>query len=346
MKPALLLLALLSLAACARVPQPGVTELVYATPYPPGHPFSRADREWMDFVEQRSGGSLRIRPSWSGALLSADHSLVELRHGVADIGLITPIYVKGGVHLIRIQSGFYSGATRIESQLALYRCMAAASPQFAHELQGLKVLAVQGGVLPGIVTRDRQVRSLQDLQGMRLRAPTELLSVLRDLGVDPVSMPMGEVYSALAKGIIDGVVAPADTFRSQHFAEVARYFITLQVPRGAYPARAMGERRWLSLTPAQRQVLDEATPVWEAALARQAQRGQDDGYVEARKGNVQIVDIDPQEQQRFEQLYLQHARRNANALQRFGIDGGKVLDVARASLQTDGSVQCAGGNGS
>lgn len=341
-----LLLVCLLVAACTRQPTPGVTELVYATPYAPGHPFSRADREWMDFVEKRSGGSLRIRPSWSGALLSADHSLVELRHGVADIGLITPIYVKGGVHLIRIQSGFYSGATRIESQLALYRCMAAASPQFARELQGLKVLAVQGGVLPGIVTRNRQVRSLQDLQGMRLRAPTELLSVLRDLGVDPVSMPMGEVYSALAKGIIDGVVAPADTFRSQHFAEVARYFITLQVPRGAYPARAMGERRWLSLTPAQRQVLDEATPVWEAALARQAQRGQDDGYAAARKGNVQIVDIAAQEQQRFEQLYLQHARRNADGLQQFGIDGGAVLDVARASLQADGSVQCAGGNGS
>ncbi len=85
-----------------------MTELVYATPYSPTHPFSRADQRWMDFVEQRSGGSLRIRPSWSGALLSSEHSMKELRHGVVDIGLITPIYVKGGAHLIRIQSGFYA----------------------------------------------------------------------------------------------------------------------------------------------------------------------------------------------------------------------------------------------
>jgi TRAP-type C4-dicarboxylate transport system substrate-binding protein len=108
------------LAGCARPPEPGVTELVYATPYSPGHPFSRADQRWMRFVEERSGGSLRIRPSWSGALLSSEHSLVELRHGVADIGLITPIYVKGGAHLIRMQSGFYSGVTTIEQQVALY----------------------------------------------------------------------------------------------------------------------------------------------------------------------------------------------------------------------------------
>ena len=75
-------------------------------------------------VEEQSGGTLRIRPSWSGALLSSEHSMEELRHGVVDIGLITPIYVKGGEHLIRIQSGFYSGAATIESQVALYRCLA------------------------------------------------------------------------------------------------------------------------------------------------------------------------------------------------------------------------------
>ena len=55
-------------------------------------------------------------------------------------------------------------------------------------------------------------------------------------------MPMGEVYSALAKGVIDGVVAPADTLRSLHFAEVAHYFTDdpLQ-PRRLSRARHVGE---------------------------------------------------------------------------------------------------------
>ena len=48
-------------------------------------------------------------------------------------------------------------------------------------------------------------------------------------------MPMGEVYSALAKGVIDGVIAPADTFKSLHFAEVAHYFTAL--PSRAAPIR-------------------------------------------------------------------------------------------------------------
>ena len=65
--------------------------------------------------------------------------------------------------------------------------------------------------------------------------------MLRHFGADPVEMPMGEVYSALAKGVLDGVIAPADTLKSLHFAEVAQYFNTLSVPRGAYAARAMGD---------------------------------------------------------------------------------------------------------
>ena len=334
--------AALLLTACSRQVTPGLTELVYATPYSPNHPFSRADREWMTFVEQRSGGTLRIRPSWSGALLSADHSMIELRHGVADIGLITPIYVKGGVHLIRIQSGFYSGADTVPKQLALYRCMAQASPQYAHELQGLHVLAVQGGVLPGLITRSKPIAKLDDLRGLRLRAPTELLSVLRSLGADPVSMPMGEVYSALAKGVIDGVVAPLDTFKSMHFAEVAGFYTALAVPRGAYPARAMSQRRWDSLTLAQQQVLDEGVAVWEAALARQALRGQEDGLKAAQAGHVVMAPVDATQQQRFDQLYLRDARRNAEGLQRLGIDGLAVFSIGRSSLRPDGTVVCPG----
>lgn len=333
------LLAVL-LAACTRAPERGVTELVYATPYSPGHPFSRADQRWMRFVEERSGGTLRIRPSWSGALLSSEHSLVELRHGVVDIGLITPIYVKGGAHLIRMQSGFYSGVTTIEQQVALYRCLEAGNEQFARELAGLEVLAVQGGSLPGIVTRDKPVASLAQLRGMRIRVPTELLNVLRDLGADPVNMPMGDVYSALAKGVIDGVVAPTDTFKALHLTEVARYYTRMAIPRGAYPARAMGRARWQSLSPEHRAVLEEAIPVWEAALADENRRALEEGWQHAvEQGIVESV-LSEEDQRSFDELYRRDAERNAGLLARYGIDGAPVLAAARASTDVNGNVVC------
>lgn len=336
--PMLLLAA--GLAACGRPADDGVTELLYATPYSPGHPFSRADLRWIAHVEEQSGGSLRIRPSWSGALLSSEHSMLELRHGVVDIGLITPIYVKGGAHLIRIQSGFYAGIGEIPQQVELYRCMAAHEPQFAHELEGLQVLAVQGGSLPGIITRDRPVHSLDDLRGLRIRVPSELLPLMSALGADPINLPMGEVYSALAKGVIDGVVAPPDTFKALHLAEVANYYASLRIPRGAYPARAMGEKRWRSLTPRQQAVLLEAVPVWEAALAEENERALDEGWQLAMSEGVIHTTLSDADQRRFYELYLEEARHNASALQRYGIDGERTWNVARASIVDGGEVDC------
>jgi len=337
-----LLVPLCLMTACARPLPPGVTELTYATPYSPNHPFSKADKAWMEFVEHKSQGRIRIRPIWSGALLSSDMSMEELRHGVADVGLITPIYVRGGTHLIRIQTGFYSGADSIDSQLKLYRCIAAANPQIGHELHGLKVLAVQGGSLAGIVTTDRQVRNLADLRGLRLRAPTELLTVLESLGADPVNLPMADVYSAMAKGVIDGVIAPGDTFKSLHFAEVASHYNNLAIPRGAYPARAIGLTRWNRLSEAERAILTHSQAVWEDALSREIHAALVKGLEEAKAQKVTISGMSAQEQARFDALYLRDSEGNARSLARFGIDGMQAFRTARAAVRGRDDIQCGG----
>ncbi|OYZ97598.1 MAG: ABC transporter substrate-binding protein [Novosphingobium sp. 17-62-8] len=321
----------LVVSGCARPVEKGVTELVYASPYSPNHPFSKADQEWMAFVEKRSEGRLKVRPVWSGALLSSDMSMEELRHGVADIGLITPIYVRGGTHLIRIQAGFYQGADSVESQVALYRCIAAENP------------AVQGGTLPGLITVNRPVKSLADIKGLRIRAPTELLSVLDSLGADPVNMPMGEVYSAMAKGVIDGVIAPEDTFKSQHFGEISKHFYQITVPRGAYPARAMSAKRWNTLAAEDRAVLEEGIGVWEAALARQVRAAVNKGVQEAATYKVTFTPATAADQQRFNAIYLRDSEANARGLKAFGIDGEAAFRSAREAVQGRDRISCGSG---
>ena len=320
------------------------TTLLYASPYGPNHPFSLADRTWMAWVEKRSGGELRIRPVWSGGLLSSDQSLVELRHGVADIGLITPIYARGTVQLVRVQTGFYGGARTVEQQVALYRCLAAAEPELDHELQGLKVLAVQGGNLPGILTRAKPISRMSDLRGLRIRAPTEMLSVLRDLGADPVNMPMGDVYSAMAKGVLDGVVAPMDALRSMHFAEVGKYYWMIEIPRGAYPARAIATRRWAALTATERAVLEESTAIWESALASQMLTALRSGEEVARRSGVRFQPALPEEQRNFDALYEKNSAQDAENLSRFGINGRVVFQRARRiahHIERTGTVDCS-----
>lgn len=348
MRGSWLFICVLGLSACAReaIP-PGVTVLTYASPYSPQHPFSRADITWMKWIEKESGGTIRIQAYWSGALLSSEQSLTELRHGVADIGLITPIYSRGGTHLIRVQSGFYLGTATFDQQTALYRCLQAAEPEFDRELHGLKVLAVQGGNLPGIVTRERPIRTLDDLRGLRIRAPSELLGVLEDLGADPVDMPMGEVYSALAKGVLDGVIAPADTLRSLHFAEVAHYFNTIRVPRGAYASRAMGEARWKRLTPSQQALFERGIAVWEHALATEIEAAERAGERTGHEEGVAFFDMPQDDQRRFDEIYERDAERRARALERYGVDAMASFRRARAianGLRDSGEIQCERGN--
>jgi TRAP-type C4-dicarboxylate transport system substrate-binding protein len=153
-------------------------------------------------------------------------------------------------------------------------------------------------------------------------------------------MPMGDVYSALAKGIIDGVVAPTDTFRALHLAEVAEFYTPLAVPRGAYPARAIGGERWAQLSGTQREVLEASIAIWESALADENRRALAEGWQYAREHGVVEVPVSAADQARFDDLYAQEAAHNAAQLSRFGIDGRGVLAQARASIGADGSVRC------
>lgn len=340
-----LLTVICCLVVNVAVAQPETTRLIYASPYSPGHPFSRADQTWIKWVEETSGGSLRIRPIWSGALISSEQSLLEVRHGIADIAYIAAIYSRGGTHLLRVQTGFYIDAKTFEQQVALYRCLAADSPQFSRELEGLKVLAIQGGPMAGILTSSHPVHSLEDLKGLRIRVPTEMLRMMRDLGADPVSLPMGDVYSALAKGVLDGVVAPLNTLKALHFAEVTKYYTLLEVPRGAYPSRAMGLERWESLSDSQRGVLEASIPIWEAAMSKEIEEDEIVGEAEGKRLGIEFIDILPADQKRFDALYEEDGLRNARALGRYGIDGESVFLQARriaGEIELTGEVVCGG----
>jgi TRAP-type C4-dicarboxylate transport system substrate-binding protein len=336
---ALTLLIAAALAGCSAPPPSAEHVLTYASPYPPTHPFGLADQEWMKWVAEKSGGRIAFKPYWSGALLSSEMSMEEIRHGVADIGLITPIYSKGGAHLLRSQSAFYGGIRDLPDQIKVYDCLADRFPQFGKELEGLHVLAVQAGNFPGVLTRDRPIRSLADFKGLRLRAQTDAVDILKQLGADPVNMPMGEVYSALAKGVIDGVVAPADTIRSLHFAEVAKHFTTIRVSRGAYPARAMSDKAWRRLPPELQAVMDEGRRVWEAALNRQLLKAEQAGIDYGKANGISFSPISPAEQQAFDALYNKDALEQAKRLSGVGIDAVPIYTEAQRLIRA-GDIRC------
>jgi len=307
---------------CGRV-DPQVMVLTYASPYPATQTFSRADISWMKWIEKESGGRIRIKPYWGGHLLSSNENMLEIRHGVADIGMITPMYARSA-HLQRLQFAFYSGVRTIGEQVRVYRCLADEFPDMNGEVKGVHILAVQGGNFPGILTRNRPVRTLADLKGLRLRAQADTADVLRALGADTVNMSMAEVYPAMAKGVIDGVVAPADALRSVHLADVGRYFSMLRVPRGAYPGRAMSESVWRRLSVQDQALFTAGEKVWEEAMLRELDAALTIGHAYARESGVEEIALAEGEQSRFDDLYRSNAFRISHSLKKYGIDGPAI----------------------
>ena len=316
------------LAGCADRANDAVV-LRYASPYGPGHPFSRADKAWMQYVEQRSNGRVRVQPFWGGSLMDESEGVRELAAGVADAAFVAPIYTRAGMHFIRGQTPFYDGAVDMHLQNRVFLALWDTYPALRAELDAVVPLIVTGGSTQDIMTVRRPIRSLDDLRGLRLRAPMEVTALLEKLGVDAEFMPMGEVYTALAKGTIDGVVAPQDTLRALRFADVVKYCTIVSLGRGAYYSRAMNRTAWNRLSADLQQVIDDSRAVWSEAAIAELTAAADLGHTYAIERGVEFIELPPEDIGKVRTLYAEMAGEKADELERIGLPGREAYALAR-----------------
>lgn len=306
-----------------------VRTLRYATPYGPTHPFSRGDAAWIRHVESASHHRLRIEPYWGSSLMDESDSVRELAAGIADVSYVVPIYQRAGAHFIRGQTPFYDGASDMHLQNQVLLTLWQEFPSLRRELASVKPLVVTGGSFLEVMTRDRPVRTLEDLKGLRLRAPAEITTVLNTLGVDAEFMPMGEVYTALAKGTLDGVIAPVDTLKSMRFAEVIRHCTLLSIARGAYYSRAMNLESWQRLPPDLQQVITDSIPVWTEAVIAELTQARESGLRLGKDSGVEFIELPARDMRRFREVYAGMAARHAADLEARGLPGLKAYARAR-----------------
>ena len=92
------------------------------------------------------------------------------------------------------------------------------------EFKDVKMLAVHVHGPGNIFTAKKQIKTIDDIKGMKLRAPTRLTNkLLAKLGATPVGMPVPQVPDALSKGTIDGAVIPYEVAPSIKIDELAKF---------------------------------------------------------------------------------------------------------------------------
>ena len=90
---------------------------------------------------------------------------------------------------------------------------------------GVRVLGVFNGGFRGITNAKRAINKVDDFKGLKVRVPGSpiLIATLESLGMKPVSISGGEIFTALQLGTVDGQESTVSWAYGQGFAEVQKF---------------------------------------------------------------------------------------------------------------------------
>ena len=224
----------------------------------PGEPIDLACNEWKRLVEEKSNGEMIVEIFPSSQLGSKDNIIDQAMAGDCVITLANGAFFQDrGVK----DFGVVFAPFLFENWEQLDKL--AASDWFAQkkaELSDLGLTILTGwhyGARDTMTTK--KVVTAADIKGMKIRVPNNSLQVkgMAATGAVPTPMSLGEVYTALQQGTIDGLENPLTVLYNGAYQEVCKYLI-LDHHILDYTCWVMGTEFFNTLTPEQQQILIEA----------------------------------------------------------------------------------------
>ena len=78
-----------------------------------------------------------------------------------------------------------------------------------------------------LTTTNKEVRSVKDMQGLKVRVPEvkAYVEMINSWGARPTPITLGDLYLALQTNVVDGQENPLPTFDGQKFYEIQKYII-------------------------------------------------------------------------------------------------------------------------
>ncbi|MGE4451576.1 TRAP transporter substrate-binding protein [Castellaniella sp.] len=180
---------------------------------------------WCETLTAESQGRITCQFYPSMQLGGTPAQLVnQVEHGVADVVWTAPGYSSGRFPRIEAMELPFMITDATTGSRAVWEY---AQTLAAEDFQSMKVLAVfsDGGTL--FDTARTEIKSLDDIKGMKLRVPTRLAAqTVTAMGGLPISMPAGQVTEAIAKGVVDGALGSWEALHQTKLDEVTRFHTT------------------------------------------------------------------------------------------------------------------------
>lgn len=187
-------------------------------------------------VKNLSNGRLIINPYAGGALGPALKVPESVKNGVAECGSTTPVY-EVAQDPTSVLFGGYPGSMSDEQYFVwLYENGGEElKGKWRKEKSGVIGMTLGAGTTE-IIHSHKPIRTLKDLQGLKMRTTGVWAELLPSLGASAVTLPASEVYPALEKKIVDAIeyADPGNNFPIG-FHQIAKYIIVPGVHQPAWP---------------------------------------------------------------------------------------------------------------
>lgn len=303
-------------------------ELRYASLYPPTDPAEYAPSQFIKNVERMSSGRIKITPYYSETLGKAPTFLDMLKKDVCDIAIVNaglfPDVLKGSgiLETPGIAPNMYVAGEIIYS---LYN-----EGLLNKDFQGLKPLWWEPSPMVSLFFADKQVNSLAELKGMKIRTPGgPELQTIKALGATPVDMSISDTYLALYNKTIDGFITSVAPFQSLHLNKVSKYFL-LGMPIGfGSNVILMTQQKWNDLPVDIQVIFQEAANEARYQYLDYFQQQFPDPAGIIRNAGVETYTLAPDEAANWNARMNAAANQWASDADAKGFPGNQILFAAR-----------------
>ena len=240
---------------------------------------------WCDKINKESGGKLKCQIFPAMQLGGTPAQLFDqAKDGVADIVYTLPGYTAGRFPLMEAFELPFMNENAEASSQAVWEYYLT-TPAVQREFTGVKPLMFHTHDEGYVHTKDKQIKTLADFKGLKMRAPTRQTNkLLSKLGATPVSMPLPAIPDAVSKGVIDGFMLPWEVIPSVKLHEMVKFHSeTDSKERALYSAvfvMAMNPAKYDSLPADLKKVIDNNSG---AELVKQTGKTWDESAGPGRK---------------------------------------------------------------
>lgn len=305
--------AIMPLAALAQE-APATHNFQMATGWAGGPLMEIGAQAFADRVAKMSDGRITIEVFPGGTLGPALKVPETVRAGIADMGHTWPGY-DWGADVTSVLFGGYAGSFDTERMLHwLYRGggneLWREWRQEKFDLVGMPLFIRTAEVF---MHSRKPVRTLADMNGLKLRTAGAWIDMSREMGAAPVTTAGGEIYTALERGTIDATewgtlwenISPG-------FHRVAKFVIIPGVHQPTAPFElVINQETWNLMSPEDQALIEEAAFI--TTMNSWLTIGQEDANALEffRKEGNEIIELDPEVQYEAREIGLRWAEGQA-----------------------------------